>query len=836
MEHITASPMIDYTATAAFQAVIENTAVPGNDTSYWEPDTQRDLLTQFVISITLGLVAFFSFCLLRPKWAELYAARRRRRNAASSLPELPDTLFGWLPVLYRIGDEEILNSAGLDAYVFLSFFKFALRFLSATFFFAATIISPLHWRYIGKTGIPGIDRPPTDDDEKNKTDPTYLWIYVIFPYVFTGIAVYLLIQETNKIIGIRQKYLGTQTSTTDRTIRLSGIPPELRSEEKIKEYVESLQIGKVEIISLCRNWHELDSLMEERKKILKQLERAWTKHLGYKQRQRYNDTLPLVHAARVRSESIRSESGTESSQLLGSEDGRVPVRRHDDGRPKHRMWYGPLRLRYKNVDSIDYFEEKLRRLDENIVSVRQKDYSTSGLAFVTMESIAACQMAVQAVLDPNPMQMGATLAPAPADVVWKNTYISRSNRIYRSWSITVIIGFLTVFWSVLLVPFVSLLNLSTLHEAIPGLADALVRHPLVGSLVRTGMPTLFWSSLTVAVPFLYSWLSSLQGMTSRGDRELSLISKNFFFSFFNLFFLFTVLGSASNFWDLLKRLQESFKDATTIAFALARSLEDLSRFYINLIILQGLGLFPFRLLEFGSVIMYPINVLSAKTPRDYAELSTPPIFRYGFSIPQTILILVICIVYSVFPSSWLICLCGLVYFFFGHIIYKYQLLYAMDHQQHSTGRAWPMICSRVFLGLVFFQLAVIGSLALRRAVTKSLLLLPLLVTTVWFTYFFARTYEPLMKFIALRSIDPDNPNNNGDSENSLGSPTLVSPPSGLDRDSLLILIGGREIGLRLKKYVNPNLTIPLDGPWIPSTDGSIMVRPSTYDESNNGAV
>jgi len=54
---------------------------------------------------------------LRPKWTELYAARRKQRNAASHLPELPDSFFGWIPVLYRITEDEVLQSAGLDAYV-----------------------------------------------------------------------------------------------------------------------------------------------------------------------------------------------------------------------------------------------------------------------------------------------------------------------------------------------------------------------------------------------------------------------------------------------------------------------------------------------------------------------------------------------------------------------------------------------------------------------------------------------------------------------------------------------------------------------------------------------
>ena len=59
-------------------------------------------------------------------------------------------------------------------------------------------------------------------------------------------------------------------------------------------------------------------------------------------------------------------------------------------------------------------------------------------------------------------------------------------------------------------------------------------------------------------------------------------------------------------------------------------------------------------------------------------------------------------VYSVLRSSWQVLLAGLLFFMLGHFTYKYQLLYAMDHQQQSTGRAWGMICDRIFVGLVFF--------------------------------------------------------------------------------------------------------------------------------------
>lgn len=121
-------------------------------------------------------------------------------------------------------------------------------------------------------------------------------------------------------------------------------------------------------------------------------------------------------------------------------------------------------------------------------------------------------------------------------------------------------------------------------------------------------------------------LSYLQGMISQGEAELSLISKNFFFTFFNLFLVFTVFGTAfkaienadqkgDGFRDGFKDLFGSLKDTTRVAYILAKSLEDLAPFYTNLIVLQGLGLFPFRLLEFGSVALYPVYLMGAKTPR-----------------------------------------------------------------------------------------------------------------------------------------------------------------------------------------------------------------------------
>lgn len=122
-------------------------------------------------------------------------------------------------------------------------------------------------------------------------------------------------------------------------------------------------------------------------------------------------------------------------------------------------------------------------------------------------------------------------------------------------------------------------------------------------------------------------------------------------------------------------------------------------------------------------------------------------------MPQVMLIFIICIVYSVLRESWRVLLAGLIYFAIGGFVYKYQLLYAMDHRQHSTGRAWVMICRRMITGLLLFQATTAGQLLLKLAFKRAFAIVPLIVGTLWFNYVYGQSYDPLMQFIALRSIE-----------------------------------------------------------------------------------
>lgn len=724
----------------------------------------------------------------------------------------------------------------------------SLRLFTTMLFFALFVLWPIHRTF--DAGAPG-DSPGNDtvysqftpnyeshilstfdhlskDKEPEDQSFSYLRAYFVFTWFFSFLTIFFMDSETIKVIKIRQDYLGTQSTVTDRTFRLTGIPRDIRSEEKIKEFVENLEIGHVRRVTLCRNWAEIDGLMAERQVVLRKLEEAWSAYLAQvpvgTEAMRYDQRDRTV--GHIDSEDLENEDEPqEDGRLIAGDSLRDLMAERE--RPKVRLRFGFLRMRNRKTDALDYYEEKLRRLDERIRTARKKEYTPTDTAFVTMDSIAACQMAVQATIDPRPGRLLSKPAPAPSDVIWKNTYIPRYKRQLKSWSVTIFITILSVVWFFPVAVLAQLLSICSIAKVAPSLADTLQRHDITKAFVRTGLPTLVVSLLNVLVPYLYDYLSNIQGMVSQGEVELSAISKNFFFIFFNIFVVYAVSGSAalSDFWAILR---DSLSDTRTIALKIAGSIQSLNNFYLNFIMLQGFGLFPFKLLQFGSIWLYAIYRMGAKTPRDFADLVQPSLFNYGFYLPSALLVFILCLVYSILPGAHIVLLLGICYFSLGYFVYKYQLLYSMDQPQHATGGAWPIICGRIIVGLVAFQVVMIAYLVLQSAFIAAGLIVPLVVLTFWYNYYSRNRFTPLTKFIALRSIkrasDP------GSESRPDRDPEQVQPETRLTRH-MSTIDEDREKGMR---FINPSLIAPLEQPWIyQDPPPPVEVSPT---ESNTGSV
>ena len=368
-----------------------------------------------------------------------------------------------------------------------------------------------------------------------------------------------------------------------------------------------------------------------------------------------------------------------------------------------------------------------------------------------MDSVASAQMAAQTILDPRVYKLIASLAPAPKDIIWENLKLTYFERKIKSYFITLVIVLSYGFIIFLVIPLTSLLDLKTISKFWPALGEFIGQSKWLTTFVTGILPPLLFTLLNFLFPYFYQYLSQLQGYTSNSDVELSTLLKNFFFIFFNLFLIYVAAGT---FWDYMSYIS----DTTKIAVQLATSLRRMALFYVDLILLQGLTMFPVKLLQVSDFFL--LNVLGKlfyfkrlilKTPRDYRSYYfTPQIFDFGINLPQHILIFMIILIYSVVSTK--IVTCGLIYFILGLFVYKYQLVYNFVHPPHSTGKVWPMIFRRVILGLIIFQLFMCGTLALESAILLSILCTPLIFITMIILWNFEKYYVPLNTFIALRAI------------------------------------------------------------------------------------
>ncbi|KAK6456061.1 uncharacterized protein RJT20DRAFT_41498 [Scheffersomyces xylosifermentans] len=817
---------------------------------------QRVFQAQLVFCSTVGILSFVLFCILRYRWPHIYAVRTLRKSSNSPLKPLPRNYFGWISVIHSITDDEILNYSGLDAYVYLEFFKMGIKVFFLLTVIALAILSPVRYYFTGnydKDNIPWrsvrgvvnhyfqIQEDPKEPPDFKEDFPKYLWIYTVFTYLFSIIVYYYLLEFTKKVLKMRQKYLASQNSITDRTIRLDGIPKKILKKndpQVLKRFIEDLGIGKVVDVKLMYDWTPMERLFKERRKLLNRLEDLYASNYDLKidvySLSKTPSVIPNLDSPRSSKHSIaktikKDKEIDELSKILGE-------------------------INQKIKDIQDRFDDNFStiNLEEN------PEFKQIPSAFITMETVASAQMAAQAVLDPRVYKMMVTLAPAPKDIRWENLKMSYIKRLVKSYLITfvIILSYAVIIFLVVLLT--SLLDLKSIIKFWPALGKFIGKSKPLTTFVTGILPPLLFSALSVSVPYFYKYLCEHQGYSSNSEIELSTLSKNFFFNFFILFLAFMTTGTI---WDYLSYIS----DTTKIAKTLASALKKYSLFYVDLILLQGLAMFPVKLLQISDFLI--LNILAKlfllrnmflKTPRDYRSYYfTPQVFDFGIHLPQHIFIFMIILIYSVVSTK--IVTSGLVYFILGWYVYKYQLVYNFVHPPHSTGKVWPMIFRRVILGLVIFQLFMCGTLALEKAILLALLCSPLVVITLFIFWNFERFYVPLNSFIALRAIkNPYNFEKEFDDDrssltNELGAEnetiqTDIDADSFIDESSFLLSgshsVRNYENSPHLSRrrstideereqftdYTYPYLVDPLNGPWV-GFEGNVITM-AEYTPSN----
>jgi hypothetical protein len=235
-------------------------------------------------------------------------------------------------------------------------------------FFSATVLWPIHMAFdtgpattynsasiyassLFNNASPNGPLSFTLEDSDDSDDKrSYLWSYLVFTWFFSSLTVYFMNSETFKVVKIRQDYLGTQSTITDRTFRLTGIPKDLRTEEKIKEFVENLEIGHVRSVNFCRYWAEIDGLMAQRQNTLRKLEEAWSAYESQKAavpRASTSGNIGTIGSDPNEQEG-ESEEHAENGRLLVDSAPRGLMGERQ--RPQIRLRFGFLKMRNRKIE------------------------------------------------------------------------------------------------------------------------------------------------------------------------------------------------------------------------------------------------------------------------------------------------------------------------------------------------------------------------------------------------------------------------------------------------------------------------------------------------------
>ncbi|CAB4377235.1 unnamed protein product [Rhizophagus irregularis] len=750
---------MSYSMPSEDQIILDISHLDSNDTT---GDIRKDasktalLTTQLLVAIPIGTICFLLFCFLRARWNVMYSPRSRLNRLAPK--PLPNTFFGWIMPLLRIPQSEVLDSVGLDATVLLAFFKMSYKLFAFCGFFALVILSPIKVYNF----IPGMgkvdDNNALDDGPFEPTDPNdpnyphesseILISYVVFTWVFSCATYYFAFYNYREFSEVRHKYyLKGMDTVTARSVMVTIVPKDLQADHKLEDFYASLDLGQVENATVYRQVRKLRHAIEKRAQYLRKLEAAYVEYLGNPCDDPNYDPKKATKTFEEALNNDPSTANAVTAEVLKGVKAKRPTIRS-----------GFLGLFGKKIDKIEYYTDQFIYYDQLVRRGRNGAYVSTSTGFVTFKDITSAQLAAQVLLHPEPFQCSTELAPEPRDVFWQKLSIRKRELIIRDVLVNCLVTIIVFSWTVPSSAVATLLSLNSLKKIFPWLEKLAESNEILKSFIQGTLPTLAVVTLNAIIPQVMQFLSKIQGLKSRSAIESSTFSKYFFFLLITVFLIFTVVGT----W--LSAIEDIAQNPTKITITLAKNLPRVAPFFINYVVLQGIALYPSRILMIKDIAMACLlRVVVANTPRDFAESSTPQLIYYGQELPPTVFIFVLVLVYSsIMP---IILLFGTIYFFFGYICFKYLLLFVYFHPYESAGNSWPKIFRGITIGLYIFQLLMIGYMSLRKSFYLSASLVPLLVITAIYYYYVKQAYDRSSEFVplsVLRENQKKSPTNTSD--------------------------------------------------------------------------
>ncbi|KAJ4711507.1 CSC1-like protein [Melia azedarach] len=667
----------------------------------------QSLLASAVINIGLAFVLLSLFSILKKQRSNAYIYYARRLSVQQNIPFdhsltlsriLPSV--SWIPRAFRVAEDEILQTSGLDALIVIRLFKFGINFFVVCSLVGLLILIPIN--YYCEDGPP----PPTRYHSMDSftisnigNGSNRLWVHFTCLWIISFYGLYLLYKEYNDILIKRIQRL--------RNIR--------QRPDQFSVVVRQIPFCDEHGARGCSVDH------------------FFSKHHPYS----YHSYQMLYDRKSLEGLLNKARYITRAIEDLRE---RPTIKKHD-------REPSLLDASQKDIAKINLYEEKLQEVHHKIHQLQSENMLKDmelPVAFVTFKSRWGAALAAQSQQHSHPLQWITERAPEPRDVYWRN--LTTPYQILPFYKIGVVFAasLLTIFFTAPVTAVQGIARFEKLKKWFPP-AMAIQLIPGLSSVVTGYLPSVILNAFIYIVPFAMLGIATIGGSISKSKVEIKACNMVFYFLVGNVFFLSLISGS------LLDEIGESFTHPKDIPSHLARAVSAQADFFMTYILSDGLSGFSLEALQAGMLLLDFIKSHTCGRAKENPYLYSLPYFRV---IPSVSLSILIGTVYAVVAPLLLPFLVG--YFYLGYVVYINQIQDVYETTYETCGQYWPYVHHYIFVGLILMQITMIGLFGLKSKPAASIATIPLLLLTITFNEYCKIRFLPtFLRFSIQNAVEND---------------------------------------------------------------------------------
>ena len=661
--------------------------------------------------------------------------------------------------IVKTSHSKILFHIGLDQYVYCEYLYCISEILTCALIIPI-ILMPIH--YINSSAMYGLDMFSITT---LRSDSDFLYIHAFLTIYLSLVFMYKFYFMLMRFMNVRLEFIQSHFNDLHmRSILVMNIPKELRTDEALLNYIQSLNVGSVESCILVRDMQLLQKLIKKRKYYFNQLElahiRIYNNIVDALKHDKWQNMFKscLFKTNNKMSKILRQSTLEDEFELSNHNQSDVNLVDHEQSEIgleslslSNITWQSIYSLNRHLVDKfhpihisnnhrvylVDHLLNKLQYIDSLIDQYRHfnnlSEFKCTDSAFISFKNVTSQQIICQCTLN---NEMIIQPAPQIKDIKWHNLIVRQYNRQFRQFIISAIVLLITVMWFFIMTAVISLTNYQKLVLLFPILQGV---SSLYNEYIHQILPTIVVTLCLALLPYLLVGLSWIEKLPSNSQLDLFVTIRYFIFSVFNLIFVFTIGTSLLNtIIDVV--LPNGKKDGnnqsvSSILQLLGDNIPQAGYFYINYIVLQlNLHFLELLQLNWALVIKWTTSIgLISNTPRRKRHFNKPWQFLYFYFYPTHALIFMIILVYSIIQP--MIILVGFLYFIIGYVVFKHQFMFAYVPKYDSQGKVFQYLFGWGISGILFLQIIMISILLIKDAIIPSILVFLMLLGTIYYAFY-----------------------------------------------------------------------------------------------------